>query len=187
MSRNKNFTEDVYINEALRKGEWKQFVVAGMEVEELTQQIADNYELDEYVVERLQFVFEMYSAPERRRGHGGGNKKRIIALSNDDSVSDGGGHVMYDNAGQSRNVSVEELNLVVQQRAGDVVEEDCSCDSLFMLEIMLKVAQSMRQSFYWVPQEEKLFLVMDNAGGHGTSSAILQYTEIMRRSNIEII
>jgi hypothetical protein len=40
----------------------------------------------------------------------------------------------------------------------------------------------------WVPQDETIYLVMDNAGGHGTEEAIGEYTRRMQREfNIEII
>ena len=41
-----------------------------------------------------------------------------------------------------------------------------------MLEAMERVAKAARETFGWVPNEEPMVLVMDNAGGHGTNGAI---------------
>ena len=60
-------------------------------------------------------------------------------------------------------------------QVGDVVTRDCSCDSAFMLKVMDEVGQSIRSAFHWIPASERCWLVMDNAGGHGTKEAIGEY------------
>ena len=57
-----------------------------------------------------------------------------------------------------------------------------------MLKVMEKVGKSIREKFTWVPSEETIYLVMDNAGGHGTAEAVQTYTRmLMDKYNIEII
>lgn len=52
---------------------------------------------------------------------------------------------------------------------------------------MPRVAQAMRQKYHWIPLHEPLYLVMDNAGSHGTENAIKQYTAILAIYNIHIV
>ena len=54
---------------------------------------------------------------------------------------------------------------------GDEREEDISCDSQYMLDVMNRLGAKMRQTFYWVDDDEVMYAVMDNAGGHGTNEA----------------
>jgi hypothetical protein len=56
-----------------------------------------------------------------------------------------------------------------------------------MLEVMPKVGQALRNAFHWVPANEQIFLVLDNAGGHGTNDAINEYTQAMRTFNVQLI
>ncbi len=50
------------------------------------------------------------------------------------------------------------------------------------------IGVAIRQQMPFVPQDETIYLVMDNAGGHGTEEAIGQYTRRLQREfNIEII
>ena len=56
-------------------------------------------------------------------------------------------------------------------QVGDMVEQDCSCDSDFMLRVMPETGQALRDKFHWVDLADTTHLVMDNAGGHGTNDA----------------
>jgi hypothetical protein len=85
-------------------------------------------------------------------------------------------------------VTLQDLELFVQQRAGDEVDEDVSCDSKFMLDIIPTIGAKLRAAFHWVAETEKIYLVMDNAGGHGTDLAIAQYTGILLNEyNVEVV
>ena len=79
--------------------------------------------------------------------------------------------------GEQEEITIEDLKLYVHINQGDEVEKDCSCDSSFMLETIPEVVKALREKFNWVPEQEKIFLVMDNAGGHGTNDAMATYTE----------
>ena len=64
--------------------------------------------------------------------------------------------------------------------AGEEIERDCSCDSKYMLQATHRVGDAVRKKFSWVPREEKCYLVMDNAGGHGTNEAIDEYVKFLK-------
>ena len=70
---------------------------------------------------------------------------------------------------------------------GDWYEEDCTCDSEFMLENIKEIGGAIREKFHWVDITSPVYLVMDNAGGHGTNDAIASYMEILANHNIDII
>ena len=71
---------------------------------------------------------------------------------------------------------------------GDEVEEDCSCDSEYMLTAMTRVGAAICKAYHWIPITHKCYLVMDNAGGHGTQDAINSYTQkLVDDYNIVII
>lgn len=48
-----------------------------------------------------------------------------------------------------------------------------------MLEAMDHVGKALRDSFKWVPPTDYVYLVMDNAGGHGTDVAKDQYVQLL--------
>jgi hypothetical protein len=57
-----------------------------------------------------------------------------------------------------------------------------------MLQILPEITQEIQQSYHWMPPNERIYLVMDNAGGHGTREAREQYMrQLLEDLNIEII
>ena len=57
-----------------------------------------------------------------------------------------------------------------------------------MLGVMNRLGSKMRQAFHWVDGTEVMYVVMDNAGGHGTNEAKKKYEEFMLEEYmIEII
>ena len=83
---------------------------------------------------------------------------------------------------------MDDIELKVRQQLGDEVEEDASCDSNFMLTAMNRVGKAIREKYYWIPNDQKCYLVMDNAGGHGSNTAIATYKKMLEDDhNIEII
>ena len=79
------------------------------------------------------------------------------------------------------------VQVCVHVKKNDEVEEDCSCDSTFMKKWIPDVGRAMREAYHWIGENEKLYLVMDNTGGHGTDDAKTIYTNALREFNIEII
>ena len=45
--------------------------------------------------------------------------------------------------------------------------------------IMKTVANKIRNYYFWVPLTTTIYLVMDNAGGHGTHQTIEEYRNMM--------
>jgi hypothetical protein len=44
-------------------------------------------------------------------------------------------------------VTLDDVILQVRYKAGDIIEEEISCDSEFMLDVMDRVAKALRDSF----------------------------------------
>jgi hypothetical protein len=81
----------------------------------------------------------------------------------------------------------DDVVLHVKIPSGSYIEEDCTCDSTFMLDIIHEIGVNIRASFDWLPQEtEEIHLFMDNAGGHSTNDAREQYVSILK-SEFKII
>ena len=83
---------------------------------------------------------------------------------------------------------MKDLTLQVWTIAEDYVEKDTSCDSTFMMNIIEEMGESIREAFHWVPRSKSIHLFMDNAGGHGTELAKMEYINILKTHfNVEVI
>lgn len=61
--------------------------------------------------------------------------------------------------------------------AGTEVYKDTTCDSSFMLKHIHDIGKAIRKSYHWVPREDTIYLIMDNAVGHGTNATKTEYTK----------
>ena len=57
------------------------------------------------------------------------------------------------------------------------VDEDGTCDSKFVLTMMLEVVQAITGCYHFIPQEQEIYLGIANAGGHRMVDAKAIYTE----------
>jgi hypothetical protein len=85
-------------------------------------------------------------------------------------------------------VCISDLYLKVQRKKDDEYERDVSCDSDFMKDNMVQVGQVMREKFQWVDASTPLYLVMDNAGGHGKKDIIEAYqADLWNKFKVKIV
>ena len=188
-TRNELFSTDVKINCAIRYGDelghkdWYDLHANGMTAEDLCDSIAQFYELSEFVSERLEFHFPDYNENgEEKKGQ---YKYRVVegeeVLSNLERFTP-------ESEGQKVKVELKDLRLAVRYKEGDTVTRDVNCNSKWMLDTMDEVGEAIRKAYSWVPAADKIYLVMDNAGGHGTKTAVGDYTkQLLDKHNIEII
>lgn len=142
--------------------------------QEVINKICEHYNLPEYTKDKLAL---RYSYTTR-----GGNTS-VKSCNKTKKISD---HVTR--AGNNpQHLSIEGLTLAIFRNSGDTYEHDCSCDSVFMLRTMGDVAAALREKMSWVPADRPIYLVMDNAGGHGTKEAVKQYTDDVKRVHNVII
>ena len=112
--------------EAIVNGEWRQqLVVPGMTADDIKEALKNQYDLDEYVSERLVIGYETFTEA--------GNKK-WKELNSLDVLDELGIRTTVE--GDQVAITLDDLEFYVQQNQGDEVDEDVSCDSSFMLEII---------------------------------------------------
>ncbi|KAG7337760.1 hypothetical protein IV203_024856 [Nitzschia inconspicua] len=164
-SRNTRYSVDVDILQAIKSGEWIQLLVTeGMTAEALLEEIKTHYDLDEYVSDRLVIGYYTYT----RQG-----VKVWKELHPIDIVNELG--IRTNEDGVQVVIQLQDLEVSVQQEAGDKVEEDISCDSDFMLRKIPEIGAALRSAYQWVRRDETIYLIMNNAGGHGSHDAMAQY------------
>jgi hypothetical protein len=57
-----------------------------------------------------------------------------------------------------------------------------------MLQVMPEIGAALQQQMPWVPFDKPIYLIMDNAGGHGMEAAIERYTsDLLVQYNVEIV
>ena len=87
----------------------------------------------------------------------------------------------------ARPLTLQDVTLHRKISAGAVVEEDISCDSTFMRQTMPTIGATICEKMSWVPATMPIYLVMDNAGGHGTGETVGWYTrELLVNNNVII-
>jgi hypothetical protein len=167
-SGNQRFTDDAVLNAELKDGSWCELYVPGQTAADLAGCIADCFELDAEIAERLQLKIR------KRDG-------KFFRIPKESSIETSLERFFGDEG------CLADVELEVYYKEGEAMQKDVPCDSKFMLGIMGRVGKAVREKFSWVPAEETVYLVMDNAGGHGTSEAIKTYTQmLMDEYNIEI-
>jgi hypothetical protein len=78
-------------------------------------------------------------------------------------------------------VMLADMDLHVEVANGSFIEEDCICNSTFMLDIIHEVGNNIENAFIWLPQETtSIHLCMDNTGGHGTNAGREEYIIILQ-------
>lgn len=166
------FSDDRLVNQQIKAGEWRSLVPSHSEIptKELATLIGEVYDLDDAVVDRLEFSYSTFIG-ER------GNKKSIVF--NDYQPIRGLQRVDRDPTVPARPIAIEDVSLRVRLKIGDTIEKDVSCDSEYMLSAMDRVGQAIRNAYSWIGMNCACYIVMDNAGGHGTSSTITEYTQLL--------
>ena len=149
-----------------------------MTAEAMLEKVADHYDLSIDVRDRLVIRFAK-KTPD--------GKNVWVTLDGADPLL--GKHKGRLRVGGATNEPVALSHYVLQwvRRNGEVYEKDCSCDTSFMLRHMDDIGSAVRRAYHWIPPEEPCYLVMDNAGGHGTRDAIIEYVNLLKDKHNVII
>ena len=165
-THNERFTDDSSINWSIKDGQWKESVKEGMTLGDLKDVLAERYSLDDDIADRLVIRYDLSTGEE--------GKTKAHYIENDNAPLDGW---LFDTK-----------KLMVRYNRGDKRVLDISCDSNFMAETMPEVGEAIRKAYHWVPSEDRIFLLLDNAGGHGTKDVVNEYVNMLEeRFNIECI
>lgn len=152
------FSHDLNTNDAV-KNEWRSIAFDEMKCDVLLRGVADHFDLDEDVAGNLALRYK--------------KKGRWTLVPKD---------LPY---GEFKTFS--DLTLQVFRAAGTKYMADTTCDSGFMRTHMLAIGEKIRSKMPWVPPEKPIYLVMDNAGGHGTKDAIDEYVEDLKDTHNVVI
>ena len=96
--------------------------------------VGDAYEIEDYIIDRLEFSYKKLITKK--------GKAKYIRIDNDAELLD------------DNHFKLSKIILKVRNQEHDTVENDCSCDSVYMLSAMNRVREGIRQSFHWVPIDE---------------------------------
>ncbi len=136
---------------------------------ELTTMIAAHYELDDDIAEALCLRYTTHVGEEVNR--------RTVTLRDEETLQ-GKSITLQDRT--QRPLTIDDLNLYCYYPQGSIIEEDITCNSNFMLQTMPAIGAEIRQKMPWIPPDQPIYLILDNAGGHGTRQAINEYTRQLR-------
>jgi hypothetical protein len=179
VSYSKSFSDSYHVTNLLKKDEWK-FTCTFDEkttIHNVVDDIQHIYGLADDVCANLCFSYKSHS----KRG-----KKTINRILLDDEKEDRlliGNRVVLDENGVSRRLTIDDLVLHVMTPKGAEVERDATCDTNFMLDSVHDVGESIRSSMHWLDRNtQPIILFMDNAGGHGTNDAKMEYVRILKEN-----
>jgi hypothetical protein len=127
----------------------------------------DYYDLGDDVAETLSFRYQNYQ----------GEQMQWTTRLDHETI---GNKVIKTEAGIVRPLTINDIHMSCLLQPGAVVERKVNCDSAFMLQNLPPVGAEIHQKMPWVPREQPIYLVMDNAGGHGTWQARVEYTRRLR-------
>ena len=173
----KRFSSSADINKHLSqdKDGWRivfEFYEQNITIGDLKNSLKELYNLSSYVEERLTFSFHTH---EKKNGI---YEEKVVKVSDDDI------EILKqkktENTGIETAVTPEDINLSLTMAKGDTLIEDITCNSNFMLDTMPTLGKSIRDKMHWVSKDIPIYLVMDNAGGHGTVKAIGKYVRILK-------
>ena len=139
-----------------------------MTCDDMKNIVADVYELDDNVIDWLEFSYTKLVGRNNTVKHIRTNNHRELL--------------------NEKHLELSEINLKVRYLENDTVEEDCSCDLQFLLFAMTRVGEAIRQKLHWVPMDELVYLFIDGSGGHGTKGATIEYkTNSLENFNIQLV
>ncbi len=179
-SSHTKFHDSVKIQELFRKKDWHSHYDPNNErltVGDLLDNIVEHYGLDENVSDFLclqykDFKRKKFSTVNLTRENEDEVIKRQIKTAPD----------------TYRDIEINDLQLCVYIPKGTMVEVDCTCDSAFMLSVMDELGESVRNYYFWIPREVKIYKVLDNAGGHGTDEVVRTYRDyLLEKYNIVLL
>ena len=138
--------------------EWRNLVkTMDATVEDLHVLINTAYQPEAYISDRIEFFYVT------KIGESGNSKK--IVLEDDTIYKNKTMRTHDDRAILPRHVTISDISIQVRNKVGDEVQDDCTCNSEYMIGAMKRVGESIRRAYHWILLENPCYLIMDNAGG----------------------
>jgi hypothetical protein len=173
VSYNQQFSDNYHIYHLIQKGEWRDHI---MDDDVTLQEIQDclylNYGLNRKVSSNIVCTYHTW-VPNRDTQDGVKTSKKIIVRiddDNNDKILDGK-KIRSEENGVLRPITFNDITLHVCIPWNTCVERDVNCDSQFMIDCIDEISASIQNAYHFIPETEKIYLFMDNAGGHGSNEA----------------
>ena len=149
-------------------------------MEDILTLLVETCYLDEYILDQI----ELYYVTKIGKS---GNAKQV-RIEDDKEYSSYKIRTINDTDIPPYNLTINDLKIQVRNQIGDEVEVDCSFDGEYMLSTMERVDKIIRVAYHWIPMYQPCYLIMDNAGGHGTTEVITTYrNNLCTKYNVHII
>ena len=166
------FSDITAINEDIKRN-WRLFVegdTVNRTVAEITAAVADKFDLSGDIAEKLVLRYRTFGVASTKSTLKSVPPEKKLANLKIRAVA----------GGELRPLTLADVILKLQREAGDSIEKDVNCDSVFMAAHMESIGEAIREKYFWVPKDESIYLIMDNAGGHGTKDAIEKYVQLLK-------
>ena len=158
MSHHQQFSTDFDINHKIKEGRWRNIITPDRDitVQDHAETIGKHYRLALDIVDHLVFQYKTKTGDD--------GKEKIVYLHGRDSLVGKKIRKQNESAIPAVDVTFDDIQLKVRVNVGDKYERDCSCDSAYMKRVMGDIGHALRQKFHWAPEQQTIYLVMDNAG-----------------------
>ena len=185
---NQNFVAHYEINHKLKAHEWRLLYDKDNEysIYDFITIFKETYSIDDDVGNDLVLIY--YSKKMQK----GEVKNKLVKL---DPCEENGPvllgrkirYVKKDGTLGYCSLALKDLLLRVNPKEGSIMEKDLTCDSKFMMLHIHEIGKSICDTYSFLPQEQVIYLFMDNAGGHGKTEVKKEYERILKNEfNIEI-
>jgi hypothetical protein len=166
--------DELSANEAIHQ-QWHEFVDLTMSPSDMKNVLREAYHLTDLTFNRLVIRFK-----DHRGGRGIPKWTEFEGFQ--------GATISPDPQAARRPLQIKDLELRVVHKNGEEVPVDVSCDSQFMMEHMNPIGEAIRAKYDFLPHSQEIYLVMDNAGGHGTRDTIDHYVaDLLETHNVRTI
>ena len=172
-SFNQNISKYYEVNYELKNGGWKDLFLpyemfADMNIRDAIESIGEVYELED--IDDLCFSFKNYSCT--------GVTKKWVRMLEGTLLQN---RFITDKHAIRRPLSMDDLTLHRNIKPGTTLLRDTNCNSRYMLENVHSIGKAIRKAYHWTNKKEvPIYLILDNAGGHGTIETKQQYEETLK-------
>ena len=92
------------------------------------------------------------------------------------------GRYITNEHGERRALTMNDLTLHRNISPGTQLRRDTTCNSRYMLDNIHTIGKSIRKAYHWTRVDTTpIYLILDNAGGHGTTKAKQDYENILKK------
>ena len=173
-SYNQQLSKYHEVNYELKAGGWKDLFVPYHMFEDVDVLDAFDFIVEAFKIDYdgdLCFSYRNYSCTGRTRSW-----VRII----DGKLLKG--RYITNEHGERRALTMNDLTLHRNISPGTQLRRDTTCNSRYMLDNIHTIGKSIRKAYHWTRVDTTpIYLILDNAGGHGTTKAKQDYENILKK------